>query len=370
MPRALSRLFPIVLGIALATSCTGTKTEPAGGAGGAASAIAISAPPDSLVGTKLATVNGLPVGSLSFDALAQRKTPAGGSTFSAEEKASMLDEAIVDELLFQEAMRRGAFHDPKVKKILVNLLLREEVYDRVQNDDFADAQLQAFFDSHKEEFIVPEKVQIKRLFFQVSPERDQAAAEKLATDLIAKIKADPEQFTQLAMEHSNDPFARRGGDLGYLDRTGKPGVPPEVVTKAFSMNAGDVSEPFFAAGGVNVIYVPAKRERIDRTFEQMRGSVLRRMKNEKFEELSKQFVEKLRGAGKVDIDAAALGAYNPAPPARPTIPLGAPGEAPEGAPDAGGEAPPPAPGGAKPEESEGNPNAEARELMRKAEEGQ
>lgn len=358
MIRAHVRLLPLVLAAACFGSGSSKPTD-----GGASAATQIVAPPESTVGTRLAMVNGLAVGSLAFDALAQREAPSNGSTFSAEEKSKVLDDAIVDELLFQEAMRRGSYHDPKVKKILVNLLLREEVYDKVHNEDFADAQLQAFFDQHKEEFVVPEKVQVKRLFFQISPERDQAAAEKLAAEMISKLKADPEQFTQIAIEHSNDPFARRGGDLGYMDREGKPGVPPEVVTKAFSMEAGAISEPFLAAGGINVVVVPARRERIERTFDQMRGSVLRRMKNDKFEELSKQFVDKLRSAAKIEIDANAVAGYNPAPPARPTLALpGAEGAAPEGAAV-------PVPEGAAPTDpaEDADPNAEAQKAMRDAE---
>lgn len=323
MARSLVRFAPVLLATILAGGVTlsgcwgssGTESKPA--AGGAT----LTSPPETMVGSRLATVNGAPVGSLAFDALAQRKTPADGKAFSAEEKKEVLDQAVVDELLFQEAFRRGLYHDPKVRKILVNILLRAEVYDNVHNEDFTEDQLKAFFEQHKEEFVVPEKIQIKRIFLQIGPDRDQAAAEKLGTELAAKIKADPESFTQLAQEHSNDPFARRGGDLGYLAREGKPGVPVEIVTRAFNMQTGEISAPFSAAGGVNVLYVANRRDRIERTFEQMRGSVLRRMKNDKFEEMSKAFVEKLRGAAKIAVDDAALGAYNPAPPSRPSLPL-------------------------------------------------
>ncbi|HMV66544.1 MAG TPA: peptidylprolyl isomerase, partial [Myxococcota bacterium] len=280
-----SRLSPVLLstllvvGGASLAACwggSGQENKPAAGA-------SVTNPPETMVGTHLATVNGAPVGSLAFDALAQRQTPADGKAFSADEKKSVLDQAIVDELLFQEAFHRGLYHDPKVRKILVNLLLRAEVYDNVHNEDFTEDQLKAFFESHKEEFVVPEKIQIKRIFLQIGPDMDQAAAEKLGADLAAKIKADPESFTELAQTHSKDPFARRGGDLGYLARDGKPGVPSDIVQRAFNMATGEVSAPFLAAGGINVIYVANRRERVERTYEQMRGSVLRRMKNDKFE---------------------------------------------------------------------------------------
>lgn len=352
--RATSRpLFALALSTVFFACSGGTPT---GGAGGSSSLAGPGPAPDAIIGTPLASVNGAPVGSLAFDAIAQRTPPADGTAFSADEKTSLLDQAVVDELLFQEAFRRGLYHDPKVRKILVTLLLRTEVYDNVRNEDFNEEQLKAYFDSHKDEFIVPEKVQVKRIFLAVGPERDQAAAETLAASLAAKIKADPEQFAQLALENSNDPFARRGGDLGYVGADGKPGVPPEVITKALALDVGQVSEPFLAGGGVNIVYSANKRERLERTFEQMRGSVLRKVKNDRFEELSKGFIEKLRGSAKIDVDADKLTAYSPAPPARPGNPL----QGIDGAPAAPEAAPTPSPEGAPaaaPAE-EGTENAE------------
>jgi hypothetical protein len=101
-------------------------------------------------------------------------------------------------------------------------------------------------------------------------------------------------------------------------------------------------------GGLNILHVANKRERVERTFEQMRGSVLRRAKNEKFEELSKSFVERLKAGAKITVDEAALGGYTPAPAVRADLPEGslggppvpaavgtpAPAEAPAGEPSA------------------------------------
>jgi peptidyl-prolyl cis-trans isomerase C len=335
------RRIPLLSVLLLLGACAG------GGSSEAPGRVTPSVPTEAQVGKALATVNGFPVGALSFDALAQRRVPADGKAFSDAEKREILDQAITDELLFQEAFGRGLFHDVKVRKILINNLLRVEIYDNVRNEDFTDDQLKAWYDAHKAEFDVPEKIQIKRIFLAISPERDEAATQALAGELVAKIKADPEKFADLAIEHSSDPFARRGGDLGYVGTEGKPGIPAELVQAAFQLAVGETSAVLPSPGGLNILHVANKRERVERTFEQMRGSVLRRAKNEKFEELSKAFVEKLKVSAKIAVDEAALGSYAPAPVVRAELPEGALGGPPAGAPPppgAPGEAPPGAPG--------------------------
>jgi hypothetical protein len=312
--------------------------------------------PEPFVGTPLATVDGQKVGSVAWEQLAARKPPANGETWSPEEKRKILDEAIDEEVLFREAFDRGLYQDPKVRKILVNLLLRSEIFEKVKNEDFTDADLKAYFDAHQDEFVVPEKVQLKRIFVAAGDQRSDAEAKKLADELYAKVKANPDGFRDVAMASSEDPFARRGGDLGYVDATGKAGIPPEVVSKGFSLQTGEISEPFEAAGGYNIVYVPTKRERIERTFEQMRGAVLRRLKNEKYEQLTQDFLASLKKEASISVDQAALDAWNPTPPSRPGLRLNGP-EAALGE----GNAPPlavPPPGGAPDPAEPPTPDAE------------
>jgi hypothetical protein len=357
-------------------------TTACGGSGGTSNTAKVAAktvpvePPASMVGTKLAKVNNIPVGSNAFEILSQRKTPADGKAFSLEEKREVVDLAVTDEVLFQEAFRQGLYHDPKVRKIMVNLLLRQDVYGTVRNDDFDDAQLKAYFDEHKEEFVVPAKVHIKRLFVAISDKRAAPEAQQIAQGLYEKVKANPDTFRDVAAESSDGPFKRRGGDLGYVSKEGKPGIPAEVTARAFELEANGMTEPFLAAGGFNVLYVPNRRERLERTFEQMRGSVLRRMKNERYDSLSSEYVDKLRADAQIEILEDALGNYTPIPNSRasmpiqqaPPAPLKAIGEqgVPKAAPDADG-APELAPSGEPPTgdpiRDMGDAVYEARKLM-------
>ena len=129
----------------------------------------------------------------------------------------------------------------------------------------------------------------------------------IAKEVHGKLKGDPSKFKDLAAKHSEDPYRRRGGDVGFVPRSGKPGLAQAVVDKAFEMNVEQLSSPFITDEGVNIIYVANKREEVSRTFQQMKGSVLRKVKNEKLKELYEQYVASLREGVDVKIDEAKLG---------------------------------------------------------------
>lgn len=258
-------------------------------------------------GRVVATVGDGFVTESDFAAAASRVQQAG-QELTPEERKEVLDKLVTEEILFQQATQKGLYRDPKVRKIMVNLLLREEVYDDVRTSDITNEELEAFYESHKAEFTVPEKIQIKRILLRFGGDsgRTETEAMALGKELQGKIKKDPTLFKDMAEQHSDDPYKRRGGDLGYVARDGKTGVPPEVVEKAFTLNVGQLSEPFVAGEGVNLVLVAAKRQAVERTFDQMKGSVLRRLKNEKFQELTEGYIAEVKGKYSVSVDDAVL----------------------------------------------------------------
>ena len=284
-----------------------------GGAGnatpdaGKTPAAAPAATPALDIGETLADVDGVPVGSDEFQEAAARKKPAEGGELSMAEKREVLDRLVDEKLLYKAALAKGLDKDPKVQKVMVNTLLRQEVYANVRNSDFTDEELQAYYESHKDDFVVPEKVQIKRILVKVGKERTEAEAQGIAGEAHKRLKKDPSAFKDVAAKISEDPYRRRGGDVGFVPRSGKPGLASAVVDKAFTMGVDQLSEPFVTDEGVNIIFVANKRERVERTFQQMKGSVLRKVKNEKLKEMYESYVADLRTGAKIAIDEAKLG---------------------------------------------------------------
>jgi parvulin-like peptidyl-prolyl isomerase len=250
-------------------------------------------------GEVLATVNGLSVGSKEFETAAARKIPSQGDALSDDEKKEVLDRLVDEKLLYQAALAKGLDKDPKVQKVMINTLLREAVYANVRNSDFTDEDLQAYFEQHVDEFVVPEKVQIKRILIKVKDGRSDDEAKAEAKRIRREVIADPSKFKELAKKYSEDPYRRRGGDVGFVALKGKPGLDQAVVEKAFTLPKDGVSKVFKTDDGYNIVMVANKREKVERTFQQMKGSVLRKVKNEKLKSLYESYVGNLRVDAKI-----------------------------------------------------------------------
>lgn len=262
--------------------------------------------PEIDIGPVIAEVNGVKIGANEFSAAALRSQASKDGELTLEERQAILSDLIDQKALYLEARRLGLDQDPKVQTQMIQLLLRRSVYSAVRSNDFTDEDLRSYFEEHQDEFVVPEKVRTRRIFVKGDPVRSKDEAKAMIDAAHAQVTADPESFAKVATESSEGPYRGRGGDMGLLSDQGRPGIPPEVLDQAFALDTGGISEPFFAGGGWNVVQVVFKREPVERTFEQMKGAVLRRVKSQRQRELYEETVKRLRDGAKVEIDEQAL----------------------------------------------------------------
>lgn len=317
------RIISLVSLLSLLVACEGgtatTDNEPA--VGGPAP---VAAEVD--IGEVLAEVNGMPVGSTDFAQAASRVSPADGKALTLEERLEVLQTLIDDKLLYEEALRLGLDKDPKVQKVMVNTLLREQVYSQVRNSDFSDDELKAYYEENKEDFVVPEKVQVKRILIRVNETRTDEDAMALAKQVRGEIAADPKaKFKDAAATYSEDPYKRRGGDVGFVSKAGKPGLDNAIVEKAFELDNGQLSEVFRTDDGYNIVYIANRRERVERTFQQMKGSVLRKVKNARLKEMYDTYVQGLKGSATITVHEDKLMGVEIKASRRPTLDPGGPG---------------------------------------------
>ncbi len=246
-----------------------------------------------------------------FRKKAVRQIPGNGIALSSEERVGVLETLVEEKLLLGEAYREGLDKDPEAKDDMVNTLLKRSVYSGVNNSDFSDAAMEAYYNQNLSYFIVPEKVQILRVLVRVDgrTEAEARAQAEAARERIVKGEA----FKDVALAVSEDPWKARGGDVGFVSEEGKPGLPPEIVKLAFGIPVFEVSPVTRTSDGFNVIQVKAHREKIERTFTEMKGSVLRRMKNVEYQRLYDAYVAGLRPKATITVDSAALATVDLAP---------------------------------------------------------
>ncbi len=153
----------------------------------------------------------------------------------------------------------------------------------LSEDDIRD-----YYESNLDEFNVPKTVEARHILIKAdqnaNAEQDESARKK--AEEIFKLAKEGQDFAELARKYSEGPTKAKGGYLGTFRREEM--VKP-FSDKAFSMNAGDISEPVRTAFGWHIIKVekvnPAKTLSLDEAEADIRKKLMAdRSKNIAYDE--------------------------------------------------------------------------------------
>ena len=130
----------------------------------------------------------------------------------------------------------------------------------------AEDDIRDYYESNLDEFNIPKTVEARHILIKADPnvkaEQDESARKK--AEEIFKLAKEGQDFAELARKYSEGPTKDRGGYLGTFRREEM--IKP-FSDKAFSMNAGDISEPVRTTFGWHIIKVekvnPAKTLTLD-----------------------------------------------------------------------------------------------------------
>ena len=164
-----------------------------------------------------------------------------------------------------------AFQTPEMAKIEY-LLLTQDALMAGTTVDAADVKKQ--YENNVKQYAAAEERSISHILIPVkpdAPEADRAAAKKQADDLLARVKANPAKFADLAREFSKDPgSAQQGGDLGSVAR-GTMVKPFEDAV--FAANQGEIVGPVQTDFGWHIIKVTGIKAAHIPPFEEVRAQI-------------------------------------------------------------------------------------------------
>jgi peptidyl-prolyl cis-trans isomerase C len=179
----------------------------------------------------------------------------------------IMENLVEQELLYQEAVKKGVNRDPKVKEKLE--LYRKVIIAQSLIDNEVIKASKKYYEDNPDEF---KKIQMSQILVKYfTPEQIKAAkkeerskmhTEEEALGLIEKYQARIDQgaeFETVAKEESEDIATKsRGGDLGFVSKDDKRlenrGYAP-LLEKAFTMTVGSVGGPIKTTKGYHLIKV-------------------------------------------------------------------------------------------------------------------
>ena len=247
-------------------------------------------------GNDLARVNGKAItdqdlkGALSGLPEGQRKSVLKDLNTRKQVLGSLIDQ----EILLQEAERQKLDQDNDFKQAeamfrkqyLSSRLLQKNVGNLI-----TESAAKKYYNSNKKRFST-DQVHVQHILVD---------DERVAQDLLKKAQVPNADFQELAEKYSKDPSAKNNrGDLGAITRD-SPFV-REFKDAAFDAAEGDIIGPVKTAFGYHIIKVLKKKVGKPLNYDEVELHVKEELK----QKIVEDYVSKLRGRAKIQLDEKSL----------------------------------------------------------------
>ncbi|MBZ5611855.1 MAG: peptidylprolyl isomerase [Acidobacteriia bacterium] len=183
---------------------------------------------------------------------------------SAEELRSYFDQ------------NRGFFPLPETRDLQLIVADQAKVAESIP---VADAQVQAFYNSQRDQFRTPERVHARHILLSTTgkSDADKVKIKARAEDLLKQLKAGGD-FAKLAEKNSEDPgSATKGGDLGWVVR-GQ--MVKEFEDTTFALKPKEISNVITTQYGYHIIQVMEKEPARLQTLEEVKPQILTAIRNQ------------------------------------------------------------------------------------------
>lgn len=238
---------------------------------------------------------------------------------SEEDLKKRLDEVILEEVLYQEALRLKLDQDPEIRKrmrqMLTQKLMDEKIQKEVWGREIGEKELQKYYDKHWDEFNRAEQVRLADIYLALpadATDEQKAEIKRKAEEVLAKAqeaKGDRFGFGRLMREYSDKHEKYRKGDTGYFDSEGKPlGLDQGLTGAAFALEkVGDMADRVIESpDGYHVIMLVSKRSGVERTLEDVKTDLERRIRREQLTRVRTEYLEGLKKKAGIQVDEKAV----------------------------------------------------------------
>jgi peptidyl-prolyl cis-trans isomerase C len=234
---------------------------------------------------------------------------------SKDELEKRLDEMVLQEVLYQEALRLKLDQDPEMRRrihqMLSHKLLNDHLKREVANRKIDEKELQAYYDQHRDEFNRLAQVRVADIFIAVpegatDEEKDKLRekADKVLSEALAG-KGKRFGFGKLVRTYSDTHKKYRKGDTGFFDIEGKPvGINQTLAKAAFGLErtGSMAAELIKTPGGYHVIMLVGKRAAINKPLDAVGNQIKQRIRRETAAETRQTYINSLKEKAEIHID--------------------------------------------------------------------
>ena len=203
-----------------------------------------------------------------------------------QEMTSLIDDHIVEEMLFREALALGLDQEDQIIRRRLTQKMRFLSEDALATQVPEDARLREWFAARKDDYVAPARVSFRHVY--VNPgERDAALEERLAA-IVSALESNADagalgDLFLLPLRYQNAPLTRISADLG------------STFAEALSaLPIGAWSGPVESAHGLHFVRIEQRRESAIPPFEQLRQKIERDFSDAQRAQADREFIDRLR----------------------------------------------------------------------------
>jgi peptidyl-prolyl cis-trans isomerase D len=173
-----------------------------------------------------------------------------------------------------------------------------------QRTPVTDDDEKVFYQSHIDQYKLEDRAHVAHILFKTVGMTDAEAAEvkKKAEDVLNKAKHGG-NFADLAKQYSEDTTKDKGGDLGWIVR-GQ--TVPEFEAAAFSLPKGSISDLVKTQYGFHIIQVIDRETARTQTLDEVKASIVNQLQEQNAEQqgenISTQIADEIRRSGRIPIE--------------------------------------------------------------------
>ncbi|AHI71958.1 SurA N-terminal domain-containing protein [Burkholderia thailandensis] len=147
----------------------------------------------------------------------------------------------------------------------------------------SDIDVKKYYDGNIARYRTDAQVRVSHIFIAAAKDAsaaDKAAAKAKAEQLLAEVKAHPDQFAQIAEKNSQDaPSAAKGGDLGFITRGSTAGG-AAFDDAAFALKKGEISGVVQGDFGFHILKATDLKPAVVKPLAEVKDSIVADLKQQ------------------------------------------------------------------------------------------
>ncbi|MGF6920879.1 SurA N-terminal domain-containing protein [Paraburkholderia sp. 40] len=211
--------------------------------------------------------------------LAQQQREVQGIAFHPHDYAAKIQPTDAQLQAYYDA-HRNDFATPATATIQYLVMSPAALSASVQPSD---ADLKKYYDDNIAHFRTEGEVRASHILIAATKDAsaaDKAQAKQKAEELLAQLKAHPDQFAQIAHQNSQDPgSASKGGDLGYFGR-GMIAGGQAFDDAVFALKKDEISGIVQTDFGFHIIKVTDVKPAVTKSFDEVKDQIARELKTQ------------------------------------------------------------------------------------------